>query len=129
MAGAILISCMLGFLLKRDGAVADYTGFTSGYLPIAAGILFMEIIISFVLWNKRQSEELTTKTTSEKWMHYRSACILRWALIEGGILISVVLTFLQQNLAGFVLVAIGLAFMFLARPNRDYVAEKYGLNF
>lgn len=127
MAGATLVSIMLGFLLVRDGALADYSKFTSGFLPIAAAIMFMEIAISFTIWNRRQSNIPVTNVASEKWLHYRSSCILRWALLEGGILISVILTFLERNPAGFCIPAVGLVFLFLARPSRDYVAEQYKL--
>lgn len=129
MMGAIFISIVLGYLLTNEAAITDYAGLGSGFLAIAAAIMAVEVVISYLIWNKRQSNIPATNVATEKWAHYRSSCILRWAMLEGGIFLSVVLTYLEQNLAGFVITAIGLAFLFLARPSRDYVSEKYGLNF
>ncbi len=127
MAGAVLMSIVLGFLLTQDAAVADFSGLTKGLLAIALVLMSLEIVVSNFIWRSRQATIPTAGLPSEKWLHYRTACILRWALLEGGILISVVLTFLERNTAGFCITAVGLAFLFLARPSRDYVAEQYGL--
>ena len=128
MAGAVLMSCVIGFLLTSDGAVANFASLTDGLLLFAIIIMAAEIVISFVLWNNRQSNIPTTNVQSEKWAHYRSSCILRWACLEGGVLISIILSFLEQNPAGFSIAALGLGFLFLARPSREYVAEQYGIN-
>ncbi|MCF8246899.1 MAG: hypothetical protein K9J37_10535 [Saprospiraceae bacterium] len=127
MAGAVLVSIMLGFIMSGDGAVADFTGLTSGMLQIAIIVMTVEIALSFVLWRNSQSSIPTTDEQSEKWTHYRSSCIIRWACLEGGVLICVVLSFLEQNPAGFSIAAVGLAFLFLARPSKAYVAEQYGM--
>lgn len=128
MAGAMLMSIVIGGLLYSEGASADYAGLGSGFLLIAAVIMVLEISVSNVIWNNRQSNIPVTNVATEKWAHYRSSSILRWALLEGGIILSVVLTYMEKNLAGFIITAIGLAFLYLARPSRDYVSEKYGLN-
>ncbi len=127
MVGAILVSIMLGFMMSGDGAVADFKGLTSRMLQIAAIVMVVEIALSFLLWQNRQSSIPITNDQAEKWMHYRSSCILRWACLEGGILICVVLSFLEQNPAGLSIAAVGLVFLFLARPSKEFVEEHYGI--
>ena len=123
-----MICLVLGFVMSREGKVASFTGWTDGLLLYAMIFMAFEIGISHLLWNNRQSNIPVTNVQTEKWMHYRTSCILRWACLQGGILISVILSYLEQNTAGFAIAAVGLAFLFLARPSRDYVAENYGLN-
>ncbi len=112
--------------MSREGAVATFSGWSDGLLLIAAIVMMAEIVLSFLLWSNRQSKIPVAGLLFEKWMHYRSSCIFRWACLEGGILIAVVLSYLEQNPAGFSIAAIGLGFLFLARPSREYFVEHYG---
>ena len=127
VGGVVILSAVIGLLLSNKGAAADYSGIFQGFLLAASGILALQLVVSYLVWNKRQSGIPASAGSTEKMAHYQTSCILRWALIESGTLISVILTFLEQNLAGLAIAAVGLAFLFLAKPNKDYVMEKYGL--
>ncbi|MBI1225146.1 MAG: hypothetical protein GC192_07885 [Bacteroidetes bacterium] len=128
MMGAVLIAVFLGFMMTSDGAVADFAGLMKGFLLIAMVLMAAEISASNLIWRSRQAKIPATNDPAVKWMHYRTSCIIRWALLEGGVLISVVLTFLEQNLAGFCIAAVGLVFLLMAKPSRDYVADQYRIS-
>ncbi len=126
MVGAVAVCVVLGLVMSREGAVATFTGWSDGLLLIAAIVMAAEVAISYLLWRSRQASIPISAPLFDKWMHYRSSCILRWACLEGGILIAVLLSYLEQNPAGFSIAAIGLGFLFLARPSREYFVEHYG---
>jgi hypothetical protein len=126
MVGVVMVAVILGGIISTEGTVTDYNGFVTGLLGIAAILMAAVLTVSQLIWNKRQGEIPNLKTADEKWMHYRSASIVRWAMIEGSIFFAICMVFVEKNLAGYLLVAVGLAFLYLARPNRDYAAEKYG---
>ncbi len=128
MIGAILMTSVLGFIMSSDGIAPAPISWLEGFPLYAIVIMAFEIVMSFVLWNMRQSKLPTNATVDEKLMHYRSSCILRWACLEGGVLISVIFAFLAHNPAIFAVSTVGLALMFLARPSKDYLMEKYGVD-
>lgn len=128
MGGAILMATLMGFLISTEGEVKESTNWLEGFPLYAILLMAAEVVASYFLWNMRQSKLPDAgASAADKLAHYRSACILRWACLQGAVLVSIIFAFLDRNPMIFAVSAVGLALLFLARPSKDYFSEKYGV--
>ena len=119
MSGLCMISCVLLFLKQGEEATSDSDGFFVILVALLAAAGF--ILGSFIF--RKQIAESMGKTMIEKLVIYRQAMIIRFALLEGPGLFSIVLFFLTGNHLYMVITGAMVLFMILNRPTDDLIAQ------
>ncbi|MEZ4932688.1 MAG: hypothetical protein R2788_11275 [Saprospiraceae bacterium] len=92
---------------------------------VIPGAVLFGLMASYFIGQMRNNGIPTNGTIQEKLTHYQSTSILKFALMEGGNLISLVLTFMMANTNYLMWFGLGLAAFFLLRPNKDSFMEQY----
>ncbi len=133
IAGVFLISTIFIFVIgnSEGSGIIPFKGFALDNMFILFGglTLFSCLGMSQVLRNRHhQTIGSEQNSLTKKVEHYRSGFIVNAALIEGAILFNLVFMFIENNLAYFVLVAIGIFFFLQIRPSLDEFKQLYNLN-
>jgi hypothetical protein len=87
------------------------------FVNIAAAYLAIAVALSYWLFGLRLNVAKQQSSLSDKLNTYRAATILRFALIEGAALLTVVFYLLTGNLVLLGIAAIGLVVLSLHHPN------------
>lgn len=87
------------------------------FVNIAAVYLAIAVAISYWLFGIRLNVAKQQSSLSDKLNTYRSATIIRFALIEGALLLTVVFYLLTGNLVLLGIAGIGLVVLALLHPN------------
>jgi hypothetical protein len=127
VGGAVFMGCIIWFLMPNTGILATTINWFEGLPLISIIVMAVEIALSYFVWFSRQSKIPATASANEKWNHYQSSCVIRWACLQGATLITIVFAHLVQHPYIFGVSAVGLALLIIARPSKDYLMEKYGL--
>lgn len=94
------------------------TGGNSGlYVNLSAGYMVIAISIGYWLFGKQMKTAKTAASLSDKLNAYRSANIIRWALLEGATLIPLVFHLLSSNVILLAIAGIAFLVLGLLHPN------------
>jgi hypothetical protein len=122
--GLILMFIAMWFAVGEGSAMRV----GSRIYQILPALLLGLIGLSFYLYKSRVSQASDLKDTMEKVGHYRASSIMRWALIEGAGLTSVLFYFFfVQNHFFLVTFVIALIAMVFSRPSESQFASDYNL--
>lgn len=127
VAGQILIALVLSFLMIDSEIAFDWDMGNPFYLIAPTLMLGAISMSSFLFTKKMQEAKLIKRDLIYKLEHYRTAIILRSAMLEGANLICIVFYYLEQNYFFLFLFFIGLGAFLLVRPSEETVREKYKL--
>lgn len=119
MAGLCMISGILLFLKQGEEVRSESGGLVVILVALLAAGGF--ILGSFIF--RKQIAESMGKTMIEKLVIYRQAMIIRFALLEGPGLFSIVLFFFTGNYLYMVITGAMVLFMMLNRPTDDLIAQ------
>lgn len=92
---------------------------------IIPGAVLFGILSSRFIGQIKNNNIPTNGSIQEKLTHYQSSSILKFALMEVGNLISLVLAFVMANTGDLIWFGIGLAAFVLLMPKRDAFIETY----
>lgn len=120
-AGQALMGLVL-FFVMQDSITQEVVPPFNYVIP---GAVLFGITASYFIGQMRNNGIPTNGTTQEKLAHYHFSSILNFALMEGGNLISLVLTFAVANTNYLMWFGLGLAAFVLLRPNKDSFMERY----
>lgn len=119
IAGLCLITCILLFF-KSGGTQEDGLG---DLVVIAVALLAAVcVVMSSYLFRKKVADSMG-KPVIDKLVLYRQATIIRFALLDGPALFSIVFFFLTGNYLYLVITGCMALFMILNRPNDEMIAE------
>lgn len=126
VAGQALIALIISYLMMGNEISFSWEMDNPLYL-IAPFLMLGCISVSSFLFIKRMEEAKLVKGLSGKLEHYRSAIILRSALLEGANLACIIFFYLEHNYFFLFLFFIGLGAFLLIRPSEEMFKEKYKL--
>ena len=126
IAGQVLLVLVISYLMM-DSEITFNWDISNPFHLIAPILMLSCISMSSLLFTKKMEEAKSLTGLSSKLEHYRSAIILRSALLEGANLICIIFYFLEQNYFFLVLFFIGLGAFLLIRPSEEMFREKYRL--
>ncbi len=119
MAGLSMISAIMIFLKQGD----KMTGGEGDYLPILMALVAgAGFVFGSYIFRKRIADSMG-KSMIEKLVVYRQAMIVRFALLEGPGLLSVIMFFLTSNYLYMIITGTIVLFMILNRPTDDMIAQ------
>ncbi|MFK7773648.1 MAG: hypothetical protein AB8F94_15970 [Saprospiraceae bacterium] len=126
VAGQVLIALVISFLMMGNEITFGWD-MSNPFHLIAPILMLSSISMSSFLFTKKMEEAKNIKGLFSKLAHYRSAIILRSAVIEGVNLACIIFYFLEQNYFFLLLFFIGLGVFLLVRPSEEFFREKYRL--
>lgn len=116
MAAVIIFGLITHFVLipVQDFKPNDYAAL---FINIAAVYLAIAVALSYWLFGLRVQAAKQQNSLSDKLNTYRAATIIRFALIEGALLLTVVFYLLTGNLVLLGIAGVGLVVLALLHPN------------
>ena len=118
IAGLCLISGIMIFVKQGDDMTDN---FGELFVVIIALVAAAGFVLGSFLFRKRIANSMG-KTMIEKLVIYRQATIIRFALLEGPGLLSIILFFLTGNYLYMVITGAMVLFMILNRPTDEMIA-------
>jgi hypothetical protein len=126
IVGQVLITLVISYLMM--GADLTFSWDMSNPFHLIAPIIMLSCIsVSSLLFTKKMEEAKKLTGLYSKLEHYRSAIILRSAVLEGVNLVCLIYYLLEQNYFFLLLFFIGLGAFLLIRPSEEMFREKYRL--
>lgn len=118
--GLLIITGVMYYLVSK-GAEVNYI-YNSLFFTIGAVMVLINILLSSKVYstNINKASERTFDSYDDASANFRAANIVRWALINGASLVSLILAFLENNLLGFVPTLIGLLFLYASKMNEEH---------
>lgn len=128
LAGQVLIATIFIFLLSGEEGSLSFSKFGNSIFMIVAMALTVScVFLSFYMNNKRKVEIPTLTNFEEKIAHFRSAFIMRAALLEGPALFSLIFMFMEKNLMFLLIALIPMCLFVTIRPTIDSFTNDYQL--
>jgi hypothetical protein len=109
--GVSLFGLVVYFVLEPEPS-----GDSALFVNLSAGLLATTTAMAYWLYPQRLKAIKTNATLSEKLQSYRSACIIKYALIEGSCLVALTFYLITGNVVLLGIAAIGLAILLLNGP-------------
>ncbi len=124
LAGMILFS-IIGVYISVTGQIKHVETATGKVLQVAVIVIaFLFAGVGFYLFNKRVQATDNLTTAMERMAVYRSAAILRWAMIEVPVMFAIISFVLTGNYA-FLAFAVVLMFLFLyVAPTKNKIVQQ-----
>ncbi len=114
VAGSLLILAMFYFLQPEPSESLEGETATI-YIPL---LVLGLLVGAFFLGRNRIEAAREQRDLKEKLTAYRAALILRWAMIEGGVLLCGVFFFLSREMLLLAVAGVGLVALLLFIPSR-----------
>ena len=128
LAGQLMIAVIFIFIVgnKEGGMTIPYKGF-AGLMPsICLAVTASATILSNFLYKRKQANIPLTASLDDKLTHYRESFVLRAAPLEAANLLSLIFMFLENNLAYFTIVIVGVLLFLQTRPDEGEFRRGYG---
>ncbi len=125
--GQILIALILVFIQSDNAAPKNDLVLVIVAVFVSVGTMFL----SPLLYNKVLEERRVTAQKEDlagKLEMYRATKILRWAMLEGGNLMLILVYFLTGNALLLPLFVVSLGMMILARPSIEDFSDAFKLS-
>ncbi len=119
IAGLCMISGIMVYLKQGQDATDNFGEFLVIIIALLAAAGF---VLGSFLFRKRIADSMG-KTMIEKLVIYRQATIIRFALLEGPGLFSIVFFFLTGNYLYMIITGAMVLFMLLNKPTDDMIAQ------
>ena len=119
--GILMITLVIYYLISTNPSETIYS-FNTMFFRISAVILLLCLLAGSKLYQININHASNKKFDSYEAAHsnFRATNILRWAFLECGTVMSIILAYLDNNLLGLILGAIGLLFLYISKPNVEH---------
>lgn len=124
LAGSFIFIIVFYFLPQDKENLLPQDGLAIR-IPI---LVFILLASAFFLGRNRIEAARNQNTLQEKMVAYRAAVIIRWALLEGSVLLASVFFFLSRNLLLLTVALIGWAVLAIFYPSRDRIITDLDLS-
>ena len=120
--GQVLMGIIF-FYIMRMGEINTLV--VPPYNFIIPGAVVIGWLASYYVGQLRGNSIPEEGSTQEKLEHYQTSSLFKYALAEGGNLISLVFTFMMANTNYLIWFGFGLAAFILLKPNREQFMDQY----
>ena len=121
-AGQALIGLIL-FYLMQDTPQDKEVVFPFNFL--IPGAVVFGIVGAYFIGQMKQNDIPTNGTIQEKLDYFRNSSIMKYAIAEGGNLISLVLTYAMASSNYMIWFVVGLTYFIMLRPSKEKFMEDY----
>ncbi len=126
LAGQVMIFAFIWWLLSQN-EVAVETGLFFGNGILLLVIFGWVVFAAFYLYKKRASRAEKLPGLLSKLSHYRISSVFRWAMLELGNLLLILVSYFEQNQKLLMFFAVGLLIFFMTRPTVEAFSRDYNL--
>jgi hypothetical protein len=116
-AGSTIVLIMFYFMAPDGSESLSGDGFIM-YIPL---VMLTLIAGAFYLGRNRIEAARQLRDLKQKMTAYRAALILRWALIEGSVLMTSVFFFLTRDIQLLIVAGVGIVIFALFFPSRERI--------
>jgi hypothetical protein len=125
LIGQVLMGVLLFLLMQKMELERSVE---SPFNLIIPGAVAVGIIASQFLQRKQTESLPISASIGQKLEHFRKWGIMKWAVAEGGNLLSLVLTFLFGNITTYIWFGVGVVMFAFLRPTLDKFANDYQIS-
>ena len=119
LAGQVLLLGIIHFVV---GVSPDQDDSMIIIIPV---ILASAMVGAYMIYQNRKGQAAELETLEEKVAHYRSSAMLRLALMEGAVLLSIIAYFLEGNTMYLSYIAVGIMTFGYYRPSEAEFEKDY----
>ena len=123
LTGQIMILIILIFLSPNTEFINS-----PPFATIGALLMVTQVLLSSYLFKKKLSEIPNHAAIEEKLSKYRTAYIIRWAILESAVLINGVLFFLSENQLNLIFASVVLVVFIISRPSKPTIFNDLDLH-
>ncbi|MEO7045268.1 MAG: hypothetical protein ABI091_08140 [Ferruginibacter sp.] len=128
MIGLVLFAGVIYFLVY-SGNAASIQELDKSFQVIAIILCAAGLYFSNTLFNKAiERIKNSTDTVPQKINLYRGAIIVKWALLEGPAILTIVAFFLTANNAFIILAGIMICALYIAGPSKQRIMQQLQLD-
>lgn len=124
LAGQLIFTALAFYLVNSGSFPASSSELQDIFFIMAPALIIAGRLIGNVLYKKKIQQAQNLTTTAPKLDIYRSAFIVRCALLEGPILFAIIAFMLTHTIELLAFVAGGIFLFFLLKPNKDKIAAE-----
>ncbi len=127
VGGLLLFAGFAYYLNSGPGLDADYAlqgGPMKWFVPL--GMAFL-LGLAFLINRRRLASAPAGGSVELRWNHYRTTCLIRWAMVEGAVFLSLVFYLLDEEWSYLLYGLAGLAILGLWRPEAGELERHYRL--
>ncbi|MFN8257357.1 MAG: hypothetical protein U0W24_16810 [Bacteroidales bacterium] len=129
LGGQVMFSLiMLGLLLTEDNVVQADANFVNILLVVVIFISATSVVASIKVYQLKLQSIPATVTLAEKLVQYRSACIIRWALLEFPSFLAIIASFLTGSIIFLALAGIVMVYFYTIKPTPEKAANDLNLD-
>ena len=114
--------------LTTENAILNISDTTDTFFFLVPVFAIIAATASQFLFQKNLKIVHTKNTLKEKLMHYQSAKIIQFALIEGAAFFSVAIFMISTNLYYLIIATVLLTYLIFLRPTTSAIKEDLDLN-
>jgi hypothetical protein len=126
LAGMALFA-LVTFMLTQSTAINFDTSDT--YLFIVIPFAIVAVFGSMFMYNQQLSPLVNEPNLSGKLGIYQTACIIRYAILEGAALFSITVYLLTANFLYLLIALAIMSYFFAIRPTKDNIAGALSLSY
>ena len=126
--GQLLFAGVIYFQVSSAGnSISDRNGIPFDIIvPI---LVIGGIVASYFIFNTLLKSAKNKSNLKEKLVSYRSAMIVRFALLEGPSLFSIIIVMITGNIMFFIYTLLIIGFFLYYRPTKESITNELELNF
>jgi hypothetical protein len=129
LAGQVMFSLvMLGLLITENVVVQADANLLNILLVVVVFAGATSVVASTKVYRLKLQSIPATVTLAEKLVQFRSACIIRWAILEFPSLLAVVASFVTGNMIFLALAGIMMVYFYTIKPTPEKAANDLNLD-
>jgi len=126
VAGQLFFFAAIFFIQKNTGALLDNTAEMGILLQVLPILALMPLPAGFFLYNLKAKEAMQTDENEKKLALYKTGFILRIAIIESSVFLSLVGFLLTAAPFFWIIFLIGIAVMVFSKPSISKLMSDFG---
>jgi hypothetical protein len=119
IASQIVFAVVVLFINEGKTSPSDFTELRFPFTVIGFTLALAAFYGNFYIFRKKLAEIQANTQLSEKMLQYRSACIIRWAILEVPSFFALVTYFLTGYIVLMVIVAAIIFYFLLVKPSAE----------
>ena len=128
VGGIVFFSFTMEFLILNGINSTEMSELSTTFLYVVSGFVAFGFIASYLIYRKRVRDLKDESELINKMTGYRSAFIVRLALLEGPAFFTIVIVFLTGNSLFLLFAGLIVGYMIYLRPTKEAVANDLELN-
>lgn len=130
LIGMIIFTVVVVVLMTSTTLFGESADAIHNVMKFVAPLIAVFAFLGSGVLFKQRIDPVRTSNTSLRFRleQYRSACIIRWAMLEGGVMVALVGLLLTKNYYYAIFIFLLLVFFFLYAPSAEKVKTQLDLN-